>query len=231
VDHYARFGDPDGVYGLALAQLCGRAVLRLANAERLPLSFDPLAETLARYVGEVTRLADETREEIAERNRRLDEGSFELASDPKETFVAPRREPPAPHLNFAPLHNALARLHESARAYRGALADPATPARLGERAAQDRLNHLLLRFERSLTRAEGLPRRPWFKHHVYAPGFYTGYGVKTLPGVREAIEQHDWREAEAQILLAADTLARAATEIDAATAIIKGREPEKSREP
>jgi N-acetylated-alpha-linked acidic dipeptidase len=220
-DHYTRFGDPNFDYGLALAQLCGRAVLRLANAERLPFSFDALSETVARYVREVVRLADETRDEIAERNRRLDERSFELAADPKETFVAPRREPPAPHLNFAPLHNALARLQESARAHRAALNDPASRARLGERAAQDRLNQIFLRFERSLTRPEGLPRRPWFKHHVYAPGFYTGYGVKTLPGVREAVEQHDWREAEAQILLAADTLSRAAAEIDAATAVIK----------
>ena len=226
VDHYTRFGDPDFAYGLALAQLCGRTVLRLANAERLPLSFDALAETVARYVREVARLADETREEIAERNRRLDDRSYELVADPTETFVPPRREPPAPHLNFAPLHNALARLHESARAYRVAVSSPSARPRLGERAVQDRLNRLLLGFERTLTRAEGLPRRPWFKHHVYAPGFYTGYGVKTLPGVREAIEQHDWREAEAQILVAAETLTRAAREMDEARkAVTNGREP------
>ncbi|HEV3471233.1 MAG TPA: transferrin receptor-like dimerization domain-containing protein [Pyrinomonadaceae bacterium] len=220
-DHYTRFGDPGFEYGVALAQTAGRVVLRLANAERLPLSFDAFAETVARYVEEVARLADETREEIAERNRRLDERTFELASDPRQTFVAPAREAPAPHLNFAPLRNALARLQESARAHRAALSDPAAQERLRDPAARDELNRLLMRFERAMTRAEGLPRRPWFKHHVYAPGFYTGYGVKTLPGVREAVEQHDWKEAEAQIVVAADTLARVAAEIEAATAILK----------
>jgi len=221
VDHYARFGDPGFDYGVALAQVCGRVVLRLANADTLPLSFDAFAETVARYVNEVTRLADETREEIAETNRRLDERSLELTSDPKEAYAAPAREAAAPHLNFAPLRNALARLQESARAYRAALKDPAAQTRLRERARRDELNRLLMSFERAMTRAEGLPRRPWFRHHVYAPGFYTGYGVKTLPGVREAVEQHDWKEAEAQIVVAADTLARVAAEIDAATAIVK----------
>ncbi|MDQ3806296.1 MAG: M28 family peptidase, partial [Acidobacteriota bacterium] len=220
-DHYTRFGDPGFDYGVALAQVCGRAVLRLANADTLPLSFDAFADTVARYVGEVTRLADETREEIAETNRRLDERAFELASDPRQTFVAPAREAPAPHLNFAPLHNALARVQESARAYRAALGDPAAQNRLRQRATQDELNRLFMRFERAMTRAEGLPRRPWFKHHIYAPGFYTGYGVKTLPGVREAVEQHDWKEAEAQVVVVSDTLTRVAAEIDAATAILK----------
>jgi len=220
-DHYTRFGDPGFDYGVALAQVTGRAVLRLANADTLPLSFDAFADTVARYVREVTRLADETRDEIAEQNRRLDERTFDLASDPKETFVAPAREAPAPHLNFAPLHNALARLQESARAHRAAQQDPSARARLREPATQNRLNQILLRFERAMTRAEGLPRRPWFKHQIYAPGFYTGYGVKTLPGVREAVEQHDWKEADAQVVVVSGTLERVAAEIDAATAVLK----------
>ncbi|HZB46997.1 MAG TPA: transferrin receptor-like dimerization domain-containing protein, partial [Pyrinomonadaceae bacterium] len=221
VDHYTRFGDPGFDYGVALAEVCGRVVLRLANADTLPFSFDAFAETVARYVREVTRLADETREELAERNRRLDERAYELASDPKETFVAPARAEPAPHLNYAPLHNALARLQESTRAYGAALKDPAARARLRERATQDRLNRILRGFERVMTRAEGLPRRPWFKHHIYAPGFYTGYGVKTLPGVREAIEEHDWKEADAQIVVVSDTLTRLAAQVDAATSVLK----------
>jgi N-acetylated-alpha-linked acidic dipeptidase len=221
-DHYTRFGDPDFHYGLALAQVAGRAVLRFANADVLPLSFSHFADTVARYVREVSKLADDTRDEIAERNRRLTDRSFEAFSDPTETFVPPRAEAPAPHLNFAPLQNALARLQESARKYHAA-ADGAAAAAGGRRRGE--LNAVLLRVERAMTRAEGLPRRPWFKHHIYAPGFYTGYGVKTLPGVREAIEQHDWKEADEQIVIAARTIEGVASEIERAAALFKDGVP------
>ena len=51
-----------------------------------------------------------------------------------------------------------------------------------------KLNETLMQIERALTLPAGLPGRPWYIHELYAPGFYTGYGVKTLPAVREAIE-------------------------------------------
>jgi N-acetylated-alpha-linked acidic dipeptidase len=220
-DHYTRFGDPSFDYGLALARVAGRVTLRLANAEIIPLSFAALSDTVGRYVREVTRLADETREEITERNRRLAERTFDLTADPTETFIAPKRQEPAPHLNFAPLLNAQVRLQESARRYHSALAAPAARTRLADPATRDRLNAILLRAERALMRTEGLPRRPWFRHQIYAPGFYTGYGVKTLPAVREAIEQHDWREADAQIPHVAATLERLAAEIEAAIVLLR----------
>lgn len=75
--------------------------------------------------------------------------------------------------------------------------------------------------ERAMIREAGLPRRPWFKHQIYAPGFYTGYGVKTLPAIREAIEQRDWTEAEQQIKLVAETINQIATAIDHASAQMK----------
>jgi len=65
-------------------------------------------------------------------------------------------------------------------------------------AEQLRLDEILYKTERAMT-GQGLPRRDWFRHQIYAPGFYTGYGVKTLPGIREALEQRDWREAAEQI--------------------------------
>ena len=83
------------------------------------------------------------------------------------------------------------------------------------------LNAILMQLERALTRTEGLPRRPWFVHHVYAPGFYTGYGVKTLPGVREAIEERLWPEAEEQIEVAAGLLRGLAAELDRAAAVAR----------
>jgi N-acetylated-alpha-linked acidic dipeptidase len=123
-----------------------------------------------------------------------------------------------PFLNFTPLDNALARFEESARRFE------ATAKRFAKGLPgmeQNELNSLLARFERTLTLDSGLPRRPWFKHQVYAPGFYTGYGVKTMPGVREAIEERHWEEAEQQIQVLARTLETAAAHIDKAAEVGK----------
>src|SRR5437764_5777236 len=87
--------------------------------------------------------------------------------------------------------------------------------------AQAALDEALKQTERAMLRDEGLPRRSWFKHQIYAPGFYTGYGVKTLPAVREAIEQRNWTEAEQQIAPVAQTLIQIAAAIDRATALIR----------
>jgi N-acetylated-alpha-linked acidic dipeptidase len=221
-DHYTRFVDPTFDYGVALAETAGRVVLRFADADTLPLSFADFADTVARYVKEVTKLADDTREEIAEKNRRINDGTYRAVFDPTETYVAPQREAPAPYLNFAPLQNALARLQESAKNYQSALNSPAAQERLRSRETQVRLDEILQGVEHSMTSDAGLPRRPWFKHQIYAPGFYTGYGVKTLPGVREAIEQHNWKEAEEQVTVVAGAIERAAAEIDRATALLQG---------
>jgi N-acetylated-alpha-linked acidic dipeptidase len=216
-DHYTRFGDPGFDYGVALAETAGRVVLRFADADTLPLNFDNFSDTVARYVKEVTKLADETRDEIAEKNRRVGEGTYTAVFDPTETYVAPRAETPAPAFDFAPLQDALKQLQESAKNYGAAAAGGRTLSR----ETQEQLDRILMGVERSMTRDAGLPRRPWFKHQIYAPGFYTGYGVKTLPGVREALEQHNWNEAAEQIKLAASTLSQVASEIDRATALLK----------
>ncbi|MDT7809237.1 MAG: N-acetylated-alpha-linked acidic dipeptidase [Acidobacteriota bacterium] len=221
-DHYTRFGDPGFDYGIALAQTAGRVVLRFADADTLPFSFDDFADTVARYVHEVTKLADDTREEIAEKNRRINEGTYQAVSDPTETYVAPHTESPAPALNFAPLQSALTRLQESAKSYQTAAASQSAQDSLRSPETQARLDQILMGVEHSMTREAGLPRRPWFKHQIYAPGFYTGYGVKTLPGVREAVEQHNWKEADEQITFAASTLQRIALEIDRAAALLQG---------
>jgi N-acetylated-alpha-linked acidic dipeptidase len=82
---------------------------------------------------------------------------------------------------------------------------------------------LLYQSERRLTGEPGLPRRPWFKHQIYAPGFYTGYGVKTIPGVREAIEQKQWDEVEPQAKNAAAAVQALTAQIDAATRLLEGK--------
>lgn len=219
-DHYRRFMDPGFQYGVALAQVGGRLVLRLANAELLPFTFQPLARTVSGYVDELEQLARTMRKETKIENRRIRDGVYELTWDPTETWVVPEPEEPVPFLNFAPLRNALTRLEANAKRYDSAV----TAWREGEREldteAAAELDRRLYRSERALTRSQGLPRRPWYIHHVYAPGFYTGYGVKTIPGVREAIEQRQWEEAEAQIGVAAEVLSAAAEAIDVAAATL-----------
>ena len=210
-DHYSRFGDSGFVYGVALAKVCGHAVLRLANADTLPFEFSNFADTINTYVGEVTRLADSMRDETDHTNKMLSSGMWMAVQDPKDNLSAPKANAAVPHLNFAPLQNALIRLQSSAKAFQSASAGKQPSA-----AAQKSLDEVLYKTERALTRNSGLPRRDWFRHQIYAPGFYTGYGVKTLPGVREAIEQRDWKEADDQIAIVAATIERFAAEIDRA---------------
>jgi len=197
---FTTFDDTAFVYGRALAQTVGTAVMRLADAEVLPYQFTGLAETVAKYAKEVEKLAKDKQDEIRERNRELDEGLFTATADPREPDVPPAHEELPPYLNFAPLDNATDALTRAAERYEKALgrAQAGGGAALARPDAQI-VNAALLRSERALTSAAGLPRRPWYRHEVYAPGFYTGYGVKTLPGVREAIEQKSWAEGDAQV--------------------------------
>ncbi len=211
-DHYVRFMDPDFAYGVALAQVAGRATLRLAQAELLPFRGQALAETVAGYVDEVEALAARMRRDTAARNRAIAAGAFAVAAPPDETRVAPAPRPEVPHFNFAPLRNAVERLRGAARAWDEAAArgTGAAPA------ARAKADALLIRLERALTRDEGLPGRPWFRHHVYAPGFYTGYGVKTLPGVREAIEERRDAEVEREVVRVAEAIAGCAARLEEA---------------
>jgi len=221
-DHYTRFGDPTFEYGIALAQTTGRAVIRLASAEILPLDFTAAATTIEKYVKELQKLTDEMREETEEQNRRIKEGTLEKAHDPTKRYVIPNPKDPVPYLNFAPLQNAVAKLVQSARDYEEGM----KPIREGRtflsRARMMELNQILRNAERTLTREEGLPGRRWYMHQIYAPGQYTGYGVKTLPAIREAIEERKWKEAEEQIPVVADVLKKFATLIESAGIILKG---------
>ena len=217
-DHYTKFDDPDFQYAVALAQLGGRVTMRLADAETLPVRFDGFVRAVERYADELVKMTDKMRTDTEDRNRSLADHSFELASDPRVAFVAPTPKTPVPYLNFAPLQNALARLRTSARALDEREQRQTAPLPLDTR---KQLDQIIIQCDRALLRPEGLPRRPWYKHQIYAPGFYTGYGVKTMPGVREAIEERRWDEATAQIPLVAQTLENLATQIDRATALIK----------
>ncbi len=222
-DLYTRFKDPTFEYGIALAQTVGRAELRLAEADVLPFEFTAFADTLSRYVTEVGKLVDDMREETEETNRRLRDRTYQLAADPKQAGVPPSPRPPVPYLSLAPLQNAKTRVDASAKAFEAAAQARTAAAGPLPVETQKALDAVLMAAEHSLTRAEGLPRRPWFVHQVYAPGFYTGYGVKTLPAVREALEQREWTQAEEQARTVAGVLEGFAAQIDRATAIVSTR--------
>ncbi|HEY1270892.1 MAG TPA: transferrin receptor-like dimerization domain-containing protein [Terriglobales bacterium] len=216
---YTHFSDTDFSYGRALSQTVGTAVMRLADADLLPYDFRDLADTVHKYGDELQKLVKTKQDEIANRNLDIEEGVLTANSDPKETYVPPKSEPNPPHLNFAPYLNASEALTRSADRYQKALAKATQNGGLVlPPATLHALNTKLISSERKLVSAEGLPGRPWFKHQIYAPGFYTGYAVKTVPGVREAIEQKRWKEADEQIARVGAILQDEAALIDGAAA-------------
>lgn len=213
-EHYTKFRDPGLVYGATLPRVTGRATLRLANAPRLPFEFKGFADNVAMYVDELETLADNMREETELNNRLIDDGSYALAMNPHNAFGPPTAKAPVPFFNFAPLRNALDRLEQAADAFDTAASQSAV--------SNEEINRLLYTSERLLTRDEGLAGRSWYKHHIYAPGFYTGYGVKTIPGVREAIEQRSYEMVEPQIAIAAEVLHGMAERIESLAAELEG---------
>ncbi len=218
--HYRRFMDPEMAYGVALARIGGRLTLRLSESELLPFEFTRLAGNVDTYVDEVRGLLDAKRQEDERQNRWVREGLYDLAWNPADKWQAPETREPAPFLNFAPLENARVALQAAAQRYRAATtAWLASGEPLGEEAARE-LDGILFRTERDLTRPDGLPGRPWYRHYLYAPGFYTGYGVKTLPGVREAIELRDWDGAQRQIGVAAEVLGDLTGSIESAAKLV-----------
>ena len=201
---YTHFSDTNFVYGRALSQTTGTAMLRLADANLLPFEFTALADTMRLYSKQLKKLADDERAELIERNKELEEGVFTAANDPQHPKIPPPHADVPPYLNFAPLDNATDALTHSADRYQAAL-KKAWPSGIPAGALND-LNQKLKESERRLTTSEGLLRRPWYKHMIYAPGVYSGYGVKTMPGVREAIEEKHWAEADSEIVRVAAVL-------------------------
>jgi N-acetylated-alpha-linked acidic dipeptidase len=218
---YTHFADTDFTYGRTLAQTAGTAVMRLAGADLLPYDFANFTETIRHYVEELEKLARDRREQIRERNRQIDEGVFAATSDPKRPLLPPKKEAVPPFLNFAPLDNGVAALARTAEHYDQVLARAAENGGAAlARASLREVNAKLIAIERALTLNDGLPGRPWFQHQVYAPGFYTGYGVKTIPAVRESIEQDQWKLADEQIVRVGKVLENTGEGIESAAAAL-----------
>jgi len=222
---YTHFSDTTFVYGRALAQTGGTAMMRLADADLLPFEFGDFAETMQTYVRELKDLSKKMQDEIRERNREIDEGVFTAMADPKKPYIVPpKKEEIPPYQNFAPLENAADAVTRSAEQYHKALehANANGGAALAA-ASLNEVNRLLVESERKLITQDGLPNRKWYRHQLYAPGFYTGYAAKTMPYVREAIEQKEWKQADQGVEVVAHCLqdeakliADAAAKLDAA---------------
>lgn len=201
-DDYSRFKDPTFEYGVALSKTAGRAALRLANAEALPFDFRNLSKTINGYVTDLLEMTNNLRESTELENQLVQNKTYVLAADPKDNLKAPIAKAEVPFIDFSPLQNALKALDKSAEELAKTWNKSTTEAE------KDKLNKALFQAEQQLLSPTGLPNRSWYKHTIYAPGFYTGYGVKTMPGIREAIEQREWKEAKEQIVIAADAINR-----------------------
>jgi N-acetylated-alpha-linked acidic dipeptidase len=207
-DDYHRFKDRDFKYGVALSETAGHAILRMADADLLPFDFRYLQTTINKYVTEVSELADKMRENTAMENQLIKANDFALAADPNKHEALPVAKAEVPKIDFAGLKAALDTLKKSA----DRLAVKWSIAAQSD-VDHDKFNKMLYRAEQQLL-SDGLPRRQWYRHTIYAPGFYTGYGVKTLPGIREAIEQRNWTEAQEQIAVVANKINNLATYLD-----------------
>ncbi|GHN03067.1 folate hydrolase [Cytophagales bacterium WSM2-2] len=211
-DHYKRFKDPKFEYGLVLAKTVGRATMRMADADVVPFDFKTFQKTVATYLTEVTALIDNLRETTEVENQMVKEKRYVLASDPTKNLTPPVTKDEVPFINFSSLQNVITKLEKSTAAFAELYS-----AKPGVNVSQ--LNNLLYQSERKLL-GEGLPRRPWYRHTIYAPGFYTGYGVKTLPGVREAIEQRNFTEAQQQIEIVSKSLEAFNQQVEAANKLL-----------
>ena len=222
-DHYIRFGDPEFEYGITLTKTIGHAVLDLSESEILPFNFENFSNTVKEYFSEISKLTNKMRKETEEQNTMIADSDYVYVSDPTKTYIPPQKKEPVPFINFAPLQNSLTKLETSSNSYERAVKNLKENGINLSAAELKSLNEILMTAERFLTNKDGLPNRPWYIHEIYAPGFYTGYGVKTIPAVRETIEQRNWKQADEQIETVAQILERFSAQIDKAAQIVNDR--------
>lgn len=217
-DHYRRFVDPTFEYGVALAKVAGRVVLRASQAELIPVRESDFAASVAGYNEELHKLAEGMRTKTRELAKLLEDESYKLTVNPDFPRAAPARLVDVPYLNFASLDNAVARLEQSAKAFDKEYARLSATSDSGSGGERERVNSTLAVLEQNLMDSRGLPGREWYQHMIYAPGLHTGYGVKTLPGIREAIEERRWDEANQYIGVVSRALNNYSARMDRAIA-------------
>ncbi len=219
-EHHSRFVDPGFVYDALLAKTVGHAVLRLADATLPVQRASDFAEAVSQYVTEVRKLEESEREAAMTQAALLRDHAFDLAADPTLPHAAPAVLGAVPFVELASLDNATLRLRESAHAYDAALAHDGAGLSDDKRA---KLRALMLTIDQTLAPDVGLPGREWYKNLIFAPGRYTGYQAKTLPAVREAIEERRWADADKYAHLTAQALDAYSGRLDAATQVIESK--------
>jgi len=218
--HFTTFDDPGLKYGAALSRYVGRIVLRIADSDTPPMRFTDFGDTVARYMDEVRKFADGRRIQDRQEAKLVESGAFRLAGDPTQPLADPVLEEPTGHPHIAALEDAIDRLQRTAIAFDSTYA--AKGAKLTP-AQRTKLNGLLRTIDQLLLDERGLPGRPWYKHMIYAPGRFTGYGAKTLPGVREAIEERRFEDAGVYGLRTAKVIDAYSDRLDQARAVIDGK--------
>ena len=216
-DYFTKFIDPGFAYGVVLSKTAGRTMLRLANAEVLPIDFNSFYKTVSGYVTELKTLLENSRTETEQLNKLVKDKLYDLAKDPVKQYKSPVAKDDVPYMNFSNLENKLVELQKAGDEFQKLY--PNALKLSGDKLGQ--LNSILYKAERSLIQPNGLPRRDWYRHQIYAPGYYTGYGVKTLPGIREGIEERHWKEAQDNIEIVAKTLDAYTQQVNAANALLR----------
>ena len=217
-EHYKRFSDGKFIYGTTLSKVNGRLVLRLSEADILPFRFVNMVDNIGKFVEQNKKLSEDIRKSTKSLNDLLDNNDFAISSNPKKTYLPPKRLRQVPEFDFKPLDAALARLSTSAWKYEEALLKFQKGSLSPER--KSKINALLRNVDQAFINSKGLPRRDWFKNMMYAPGYYTGYGVKTLPGIREGLEERKWNEVRVYIKEVSKALDRASENINSASRIL-----------
>ena len=226
-EHHSRWVDPGFTYDALLAKTVGRLVIRLADADLPQQSPTEFAGAVSGYLDEIRSLLAARRTEAQDRAALLQAGAYGLAADPAKPGAPPEPESVPPQLDLNPLGAAVTGLMASARAYDAMVAaydaSLAAGGRPLPRERLARLQALMLDIDQTLAVDAGLPGRPWYRNLVYAAGRYTGYGAKTLPGVREAIEEGRWDDAVRYIDLTAQALNAYSRRLEEAAQALGGR--------
>jgi N-acetylated-alpha-linked acidic dipeptidase len=204
-DLYKKFKDPGFQYGVILAETAGHGVLRMSEADGLPFDFTHLFKSIDTYSRELIMLLETTRERTELENRIINSGSYRIGQDPTKGYLVPIVKPEVPYLDFSPLQNAIHVLRNSVDSLNVDYQN-----NIKNNTMSEVFNRSLCKSEQQLLNEAGLPNRKWYKNTLYAPGSYTGYDVKTMPGIREAIEQRNWNEAQQQIEVEAESIIRLA---------------------
>lgn len=218
--HYDRFGDPGFKYVAAEAKVVGRIIMRTADAKVLPYRLGDFSTTLNRYLGQLHKLVDATAKATQQQHQLLDMHAYKLAADPTSPVAPPARLSDVPQIDLSPLDHAAQRLEKSVQAYDAAYAKRAAGDFDMPAAQLTKVNELLGSMAQTLTDARGLPGREWYKNLLYAPGALTGYSVKTVPGVREAIEARQWAVADQYAGITAGVIDNYRTQLDELTKLL-----------